>query len=395
MGKLREYSYLIMLSISMAAVAFVYWGDLLPDSLLKEIQQDTIAKEHMTLAESEETWENENLSEKIIAYFSKDSVAALKEAWQKNEWKNSVSDFLFSSSGIQQAEGRQEYETTKLNENQGNPMSSKEAEEIDNPGDIREPGSSKKAEEIENPENISKPESSQESEGNEKPVNGKEPEENEKLEEMGKPESSQKPEGDEKPRAIEFYTGDASYFKDALFIGDSRTEGLNEYGGLGEAAVICDSGLSIYRLWKDKFSMGDMGKVSFEEILRGKRFSKVYLMLGINELGYDHNQTIKKYEETLRLIEETQPGATVFLMANLHVTGEKSQKSDVFNNEKINYFNRALEALARKKKYVYLDVNPLFDDTQGNLSEEYTYDHAHILGVYYIDWVNWILEHCV
>ena len=38
-----------------------------------------------------------------------DAGAALKEAWQKNEWKNSVSDFLFSSSGIQQAEGRQEY----------------------------------------------------------------------------------------------------------------------------------------------------------------------------------------------------------------------------------------------------------------------------------------------
>ncbi|MBR5579152.1 MAG: hypothetical protein IKW28_09195, partial [Lachnospiraceae bacterium] len=201
-------------------------------------------------------------------------------------------------------------------------------------------------------------------------------------------------EKEEKNREPVIFTSDNSYFSDALFIGDSRTEGLREYGNLGQATVLADSGMSIYRLWKATFTI-DNKKQTLEQILTEKKFGKVYLMLGINELGYDRDQTINKYREALSRIEEAQPEAFIFLMANLHVTDEKAKNSDIYNNTNINQMNQRLEELAKEKGYMYLDVNPVFDDENGNLSKKYTVDQAHILGIYYTDWGNWILEHCV
>ena len=46
-------------------------------------------------------------------------------------------------------------------------------------------------------------------------------------------------------------TVDASYFDDALFIGDSRTVGLKEYGTLNNATFFANTGLSIYDATSD------------------------------------------------------------------------------------------------------------------------------------------------
>lgn len=40
----------------------------------------------------------------------------------------------------------------------------------------------------------------------------------------------------------------------------------------------------------------------------------------------------------------------------------------------------------------YLDVNPVFDDENGNLRADYSTDGSHILGKYYSVWVDWLKE---
>lgn len=50
------------------------------------------------------------------------------------------------------------------------------------------------------------------------------------------------------PPAPMFQTVDTSYFDDALFIGDSRTEGLALYGSLTNADFFSNVGLSIYQV---------------------------------------------------------------------------------------------------------------------------------------------------
>lgn len=192
-----------------------------------------------------------------------------------------------------------------------------------------------------------------------------------------------------------FYEADRSYFEDALFIGDSRTVGLYEYGDLGNAIVLADSGMSVYKIFKQSFSLDSGERLTLEELLAQKTFGKIYIMLGINELGYNFEQTVRVYKEMLDTIEASQPNALIFLQANLHITEKKSGTSSIYNNANINRFNSEVEKMTDSKKRFYLNANELFDDEKGNLSTEYTVDESHVLGKYYADWVDWILKYAV
>lgn len=191
------------------------------------------------------------------------------------------------------------------------------------------------------------------------------------------------------------FAADVTYFHDALFIGDSRTVGLSEYGDLGQAEVLADSGMSVYKVMKTEFPTRQGGKTTLPKLLEEREFGKIYIMLGINELGYDFDQTVKRYSEMVEIIRSLQPQALIFLEANLHITGEKSETSPYYNNENIDRFNNAVAQLADGETVFYIDVNELFDDEEGNLSPEYTSDHTHILGKYYAPWVEWLLSKAV
>lgn len=189
------------------------------------------------------------------------------------------------------------------------------------------------------------------------------------------------------------YEADLSYFDDALFIGDSRTVGLREYGDLGGAEVVADAGMNVYKIYEKEFVTVSGERKRLETVLTERQFQKIYLMLGINELGYDFDRTVSRYEELLAKLREWQPQAKIFLEANLHITGEKSQASPIYTNENIDRFNQAVSRMADGREIFYLDVNELFDDEEGNLSKAYTTDSTHVLGKYYADWVTWILNH--
>lgn len=199
-------------------------------------------------------------------------------------------------------------------------------------------------------------------------------------------ETAEEPE--EKP--LEFQTVGYDYFDDALFIGDSRTVGIMEYGGLENAAFFADSGMSIYGLALKKISVPDMGKVTFDEILEAKQYGKIYLMLGMNELGYRFDTTKERYQETVEKIRAVQADAVIYLCANMHVTQEQSEKDEIYNNENVNKINEVIASLADGENIFYLDVNELFDDETGSLDTEYTSDAFHVLGIYYVDWVDWL-----
>lgn len=207
------------------------------------------------------------------------------------------------------------------------------------------------------------------------------------------PQESEEPKSE--PEIPTFYEADRSYFDDALFIGDSRTVGLYEYGDLGNAIALADSGMSVYKIFKQSFSVNSGEKMTLEELLARQQFGKIYVMLGINELGYDFEQTVGRFQSMINNIQNLQPDALIFLQANLHITEKKSASSPIYNNENINRFNQEVEKLADSRQLFYLDVNELFDDENGNLSVEYTVDESHVLGKYYADWVDWILKHAI
>ncbi len=183
-----------------------------------------------------------------------------------------------------------------------------------------------------------------------------------------------------------------AYFDDALFIGDSRTAGLREYGLFDNSDFFATPGLSIYAIPKTKVTIHEWEDVKLEDLLANKSYGKIYLMLGMNELGYDFEQTVERYRTFVEELQEKQPQAKLYLCANLHVTIVRTENDDIFNNANINKMNEEIRKLAEEKELPYLDINILFDDENGNLNEEYTSDDSHVLGRYYEDWCRWLAE---
>lgn len=181
------------------------------------------------------------------------------------------------------------------------------------------------------------------------------------------------------------------FFEDTLFIGDSRTMGLAEYADIEGAVFFANTGMNIYRLYSLKNAVHDQ-ELYLEDILAEKQYRKIYLMLGINELGYDAEQTVKRFEEEVLKLRKLQPEAKIVLEANLHVTTARSGRDAIFNNESINGINENIRQIAEKYGFSYIDVNEIFDDETGGLNPEYTHDEVHVLGKYYQQWADWIRE---
>ena len=184
---------------------------------------------------------------------------------------------------------------------------------------------------------------------------------------------------------------DNSYFEDAAFIGDSRTVGLSEYAGL-PATFFADVGMTVYSAFDKEISVAGVGKVTLSDLLSQQKFDRIHLMLGINELGYDMDTTVKQYASVLEQIGVLQPDATIYLGANLHVDAARSQSDAIFNNTRINQFNQQVAAMADGKDVIYLDVNPLFDDESGCLRSDLTGDGTHVYGSSYVTWGQWLYE---
>lgn len=179
---------------------------------------------------------------------------------------------------------------------------------------------------------------------------------------------------------------------DALFIGDSRTVGIMEYAGIQGADFFCNVGMSVYNIHDKPIAVPNVGKVALSELLDKKTYGKIYIMLGINEVGYSFSNTVAKYDELIEFIQSKQPDAYIFIQANLHVSTSRSEKDKVINNTAINGLNAELSKLADGKNKFYLDVNPLFDDASGGLSSDKSADDTHLYAKYYAIWGNWIIN---
>ncbi len=191
---------------------------------------------------------------------------------------------------------------------------------------------------------------------------------------------------------VQFMTVEPSYFDDALFIGDSRTVGIYEYGVLKDADFFCNVGMSVYSVHKAEVNIPSVGKTTLTKLLETGKYGKVYIMLGMNELGYSLNKTISKYEELINEVRALQPDAVIYLQANLRVTKNRSESDSIYNNTKINRINSAVAAYANNKDIFYIDVNPLFDDGEGNFDKKYTNDNTHPFARYYTEWSKWLCE---
>ena len=185
------------------------------------------------------------------------------------------------------------------------------------------------------------------------------------------------------------------YFHDAVFIGDSRTEGLMLYTNTGDAQFLTHKGLKVDTAFTSEVIREGDEKISVVEALKRHRYKKVYVMLGVNELGWVYESAfIQRYGELVDAIRESQPDAVVYLQSILPVSASKSASDKVYNNPRIETYNRLIRQLAEEKGVYYLQVVDAVQ-VDGVLPEEATTDGVHLVPAYCKKWLEYLETHTV
>ena len=192
-----------------------------------------------------------------------------------------------------------------------------------------------------------------------------------------------------------FCTVKQNYFDDALFVGDSLTEDLKKYSGLDNASYFYHVGLNIYQLFETPKTSAITG-LTFDRTLRAHQYKKIYVMLGINEMGTgDTAYFVRHYSSALKKIRALQPDAILYIESILPVTAEKSETDSTFSNPNIRERDAGLQKLANGKNIFYLDVASALEDESGNLPQEYSGDDVHLKAKYYPLWTKFLLKNAV
>lgn len=190
---------------------------------------------------------------------------------------------------------------------------------------------------------------------------------------------------------------DDSFFDRAVFLGDSRTEGLQLYGGLTRGDFFWKRGMTVFRVDNREWAFElDGEKLTMIEALGKKQYDSVYIMIGVNELGYP----VSSYEQGLSVfldkVIEAQPDAVVYLQTMPPVNDQAARDNNLgsyVNNDNINAFNEVIIRMAAEKRVVLLNTAEVFRDENGQLPADITLDGCHFKYGQYSLWADYLRCH--
>lgn len=185
-----------------------------------------------------------------------------------------------------------------------------------------------------------------------------------------------------------------AFFTDTAFIGDSRTEGLMLYTGLENATFYAYKGLNVSTYFTSKIIPSGQDRITIPEALKATSFKKIYIMLGINELGWAYDTVfIEQYGALVDNVKALQPDAVIYVQSILPVTKAKSDSDSIYNNAKIDSYNRLLMQMAAAKGAVYLRVGDAVGLDGGALPAPAAADGVHLNKEYCYKWLDYLMAH--
>lgn len=201
-------------------------------------------------------------------------------------------------------------------------------------------------------------------------------------------------ESDQKENFYE--TVSQEYFSDAVFIGDSRTVGMQQSGLIPNAAYYAKVGIGIGEILSTRFVWEDGMSLTVPEALSRHSFGKVYIMVGINDMSAgDTDWFLEQYTRILQVVQETQPNAVIYIQGNIPMGYGTQDMSGSLNNLNLAERNQASGQLADDKNIFYLDISSVYADENGHLLSQYTSDGLHVLKKYYPLWADYLFQHAV
>lgn len=191
---------------------------------------------------------------------------------------------------------------------------------------------------------------------------------------------------------------DDSFFDSSVFLGDSRTEGLELFSGLKHGDFYWARGMTVFKADSEDYRPFEIDgkKYSMVEALALKQYDNVYIMLGVNELGYPAESYESGLGKLLDQILEIQPQAVVYLQTMPPLNDalcRQNKLASYISNENLARFNEAIVRLAAEKEVVLLDTAQAYTGPDGQLPAELANDGCHFSYGGYKLWADYLRRH--
>ncbi|WP_343209285.1 GDSL-type esterase/lipase family protein [Anaerolentibacter hominis] len=177
------------------------------------------------------------------------------------------------------------------------------------------------------------------------------------------------------------------------FVGDSRTNSLYVNTGFSTADFFTANGLNVdSAVNKDviKLKNGKKGTV-IKALDQGTKYDRIYIMLGVNELGWPYGDIFEeRYEKLINKIKKVQPDAAIYIQSILPVTKSRSDEDKTYNNKNVKKFNGYVKEVAENTDSIYLNVGKSVSNRSGALPEGAASDGIHLNKEYSEKWLKFL-----
>lgn len=201
---------------------------------------------------------------------------------------------------------------------------------------------------------------------------------------------------------------DKSYFDNVAFVGDSVSLKLSYYasatGDLGNAQFFTAGSLgcgnALWEVSDESVHPSYQGeKMLIEDCIAESGVSKVYIMLGMNDIGlYGIDDTIENYKTLVARILDKAPSVKIYVQSMTPMTSTSEIIGDTLNNPNIKVYNGLLSRMCAENGWTFLDVaSVMYDEAGENLNRDYCSDPDG-LGVHFTEegckaWIEYLSTH--
>lgn len=186
------------------------------------------------------------------------------------------------------------------------------------------------------------------------------------------------------------------YFSDAAFLGDSRTEGFQLYSGLKQGQYFHAVGATVESVFSKRVYWEGRNKVPLLDALSTAEVNKIYVMLGVNELGWVRADSFtRQYTKMIQRLQADHPDATIVLQSILPVTQGQDDKGSYVNNRRIRDYNLMIRRMAAENGCIYMNVAEAVTGKNGTLPPELSFDGVHLNPGGCHLWLDYLRTHAV